>query len=62
MNVIERGHAGILVAVQTKGFTHAEWLPALQEKLVTPDELGGRMSRWHPAQGRWYEDDWKPDD
>src|SRR3990172_1244474 len=32
MNVIERGHAGILVAVQTKGFTHAEWLPALQEK------------------------------
>ena len=62
MNVIEQGHAGILVLVQTKGFTHAEWLPELKEKLLTPEALRGRMSRWHPAQGQWYEDAWRQEE
>lgn len=61
MHVVEQGHAGILVAVQTKGFSHADWLQALEPKLAAPEELRGRMSRWHPIQG-WHEDDWKPEE
>ena len=61
MNVVNRPHAGILVAVQSKVFRHYDWLLALDEKLVVPKELTGRMSRWHPTSG-WHEDDWRPED
>ncbi len=61
MRIVEQSHAGILVAIQTKRFSHSGWLEALDSKLANPDELRGRMSRWHPTQG-WHEDDWKPEE
>ena len=62
LNVVDKAHAGILVDVETKGFTHADWIPVVQQKLATPEELGGRMYRWLPAQGEWHEDAWRLED
>ncbi len=61
MRITEKAHAGILVAIQIKGFNQTEWLEALDSKLDDPTELSGRMLRWHPTQG-WHEDDWKPEE
>jgi hypothetical protein len=62
LRIVEQGHAGILIAIETKGFAHPDWLPAVQEKLTTPEEVAGRMYRWHPVQERWIEDKWKPEE
>jgi hypothetical protein len=62
LNLVDRGHAGILVAVQVKGFTYSDWLPVVQQKLRTPEELSGRMYRWHPQQREWHEDAARPED
>lgn len=61
MGMTDQEHAGILVAIESKGFTRAAWLQALQEKVSAPEELRGRMSRWHPEAG-WHEDAWRPED
>lgn len=62
VGVVETEHAGILRAVQTKGFTYSEWLPVLQDKLVMAQELRGRMYTWHPDECKWYEDSWRPEE
>jgi hypothetical protein len=60
--VVDRHHAGILVAVQKKGFAQADWVPVLQQKLVTAEELAGHMYRWQPYKREWSEDPWRPEE
>ena len=61
MNVVQRGHAGILRAAQTDGFTQIDWLPVIHEKLALPDEISGRMYTWIHDRGEWLEDKWRPE-
>lgn len=61
MGIVDETHHGILVAIQAKGFSQSVWVAELGPKLASPDELKGRMSRWHPTHG-WHEDQWKPED
>lgn len=60
LGIVATGHAGILAAARV--VTPAEWLPALQERLESPEVLAGRMFAWHPDSGKWYEDAWRPEE
>ena len=59
LRVVDRGHGGILTAVQTKEFTIPGWLPEIQAMLAMGEALNGRMLTWHTAKG-WGEEIRKP--
>ncbi len=62
LKIVDHGHGGILVAVQAGGFTQDGWLGPLGDKLMTPEDIAGRLFRWLPAQNKWEEDAWRPEE
>lgn len=53
LDVVHTEHRGILTALQTKEFTIPGWLPVIEEKLASGEDLSGRMLTWHTGEAKW---------
>ena len=61
LGLAERSHAGILTAVQTKGYYRWRlFLRAIEDLLAKDEVLTGRMLTWRAADGKWRAENRKP--
>ena len=53
LHVVQAEHAGILTARQEAGFSVSAWLPIVNTRLASGEDLSGSMLTWRTAEAKW---------